>query len=137
MMKKALAIQMALLASSSALALAYAPHAAAHHSFAAYDITQSIEFEGTVATLKFRNPHIEMTLEHRNKDGKLEIVHFVDGAPANMLVRMGLEPDLVKPGTKITAIGSPRKDTPAEYFLKTIILADGRKFESLKTPPKK
>jgi hypothetical protein len=131
-MSKALAIRTALLAPSLALAAAYALPASAHHSFAAYDITRSVEVAGTVATLKFRNPHIEMTLELRNKDGKAEIVHFVDGAPANMLVRMGLEPDLIKPGTKITAIGSPRKDTPTEYFLKTIILADGRKFESLK-----
>ncbi len=106
--------------------------ASAHHSFAAYDMSKNIEFVGVVDSVKFRNPHIEMTLKHKTADGKTEIIHFVEGAPANMLVRMGLKPSMLKPGTKITAIGAPRKDEPDKYFLKTVILADGQKFQSLK-----
>jgi hypothetical protein len=121
-----------LIGSFMAAALACAADASAHHSFAAYDMTKNIEFVGTVEEVKFRNPHIAMTLKHKTPDGKEEIIHFVEGAPANMLVRMGLEPSMVKPGSKITAIGSPRKDAPNEYFLKTIILEDGRQFQSLK-----
>ena len=122
----------ALTGSLLAVALAYASGVSAHHSFAAYDMTKSITFVGTVQSLKFRNPHIAMTLAHKNKDGSTEIIHFTDGAPANMLVRMGLMPSMIKVGTKITVIGSPRKDARKEYFLKTVILADGRKFNSLK-----
>jgi hypothetical protein len=116
----------------STVILASAGTASAHHSFAAYDMAQNIEFVGTVDEVKFRNPHIQMTLKRTTPDGKEEIIHFVEGAPANMLVRLGLQPAMIKPGAKITAIGSPRKDAPNEFFLKTIILADGRQFQSLK-----
>jgi hypothetical protein len=121
-----------LIGALSTVILAYAGAASAHHSFAAYDMAQNIEFVGTVEEVKFRNPHIEMTLKRTTPDGKEETIHFVEGAPANMLVRMGLQPAMIKPGAKITAIGSPRKDAPTEYFLKTIILDDGRQFQSLK-----
>lgn len=121
-----------LIGAFSVVVLAYASAAPAHHSFAAYDMSQNIEFVGTVDEVKFRNPHIQMTLKRTTPDGKEEIIHFVEGAPANMLVRMGLQPAMIKPGAKITAIGSPRKDAPNEFFLKTIILEDGRQFQSLK-----
>jgi hypothetical protein len=105
--------------------------AAAHHSFAVYDMTQSIEFKGVVETLKFRNPHMAMTLTHKKPDGTTETINFVEGAPANMLVRMGLDPAVIAPGQEITAIGAPRKDDPNAYFLKAIVLKDGTRFQSI------
>ena len=104
---------------------------AAHHSFAIYDMSQNIEFKGVVATLKFRNPHMAMTLTHTKSDGTTETINFVEGAPANMLVRMGLDPATIQPGQSITAIGAPRRDDPTAYFLKAVILADGTKFQSV------
>ena len=112
-------------------AIAIAPPALAHHSFAIYDMTQSIEFKGVVDTLKFRNPHMAMTLTHLKADGSKETINFVEGAPANMLVRMGLDPAVIAPGQEITAIGAPRRDDPTSFFLKAIILKDGTKFVSV------
>ena len=37
--------------------------AAAHHSFAIYDMQQDVEFHGVIDTIKFRNPHMAMTLK--------------------------------------------------------------------------
>jgi hypothetical protein len=111
-----------------ALAVATALPASGHHSFAVYDFEQQIPFEGVVATLSFKNPHIAMTLTHTRPDGSTETIDFVEGAPANMAVRGGLTPDMIKPGTKITAIGSPRRDNPNAFFLRHIRLADGREF---------
>jgi hypothetical protein len=102
--------------------------AAAHHSFAIYDMAQNIEFEGVVATLKLRNPHMALTLVQARPDGTQETIDFVEGAPANMIVRMGLDPADVAPGKSIKAIGAPRRDSPNAYFLKAIILPDGRRF---------
>ncbi len=102
--------------------------ASAHHSFAIYDMSQNVEFEGVVETVKFRNPHMAMTLEVTNDDGTKQIIDFVEGAPANMIVRMGLKPADISPGTKIKAIGAPRRDDSNAYFLKVIILPDGRRF---------
>ena len=101
----------------------------AHHSFAVYDFTQEIPFEGVVDTLNFKNPHIAMTLKVTLEDGKTETINFIEGAPANMLVRNGLRPNMIQPGTKITAIGSPLRDDPTQFFLRRVILEDGREFQ--------
>ncbi|HVY66411.1 MAG TPA: DUF6152 family protein [Gammaproteobacteria bacterium] len=111
-----------------ALALCAWSASEAHHSFAVYDFDQQIPFEGVVATLSFKNPHISMTLTHTRPDGSTETINFVEGAPANMAVRGGLTPEMIKPGTKVTAIGSPRRDNPNAFFLRHIRLADGREF---------
>ena len=105
--------------------------AAAHHSFAVYDMTQNVEFKGVVETLKFRNPHMAMTLTQTKPDGTKETINFTEGAPANMLVRMGLDPAVIAPGQEITVIGAPRKDDPHQYFIKSIVLKDGTRFQSI------
>ncbi len=102
----------------------------AHHSFAIFDFQTQIPFEGTVETLKFRNPHIEMTLKSVDADGKETIINFIEGAPANMLARQGLKPTDLKKGTKVTGIGSPLLDDNTKFFLRSIILEDGREFRN-------
>ena len=100
-----------------------------HHSFAIYDFTQEIPFDGVVETLNFKNPHIAMTLTRTLDNGDTETVTFIEGAPANMLVRRGLRPDMIAPGTRITATGSPLREDPGVYFLRRIRLEDGREFQ--------
>lgn len=102
--------------------------ATAHHSFAVYDMDQSIAFDGVVETLKLRNPHMAMTLTVTKDDGTRGTINFIEGAPANMLVRMGLKPADIAVGKPIKAIGAPLRDDPHAYFLKAIILPDGRRF---------
>jgi uncharacterized protein DUF6152 len=116
---------------ASALAAVALTPADAHHSFAIYDMSQNIEFKGVVETLKFRNPHMAMTLVVTKPDGTKETINFVEGAPANMLVRMGLDPATIAPGQAITAIGAPRKDDANAYFLKAVVLPDGTRFQSV------
>ena len=102
--------------------------AIAHHSFAVYDMDQSIAFDGVVETLKLRNPHMAMTLTVTKDDGTQGTVNFIEGAPANMIVRMGLDPADIAVGKPLKAIGAPLRDDPHAYFLKAIILPDGRRF---------
>lgn len=118
-----------LLSAAAALVSLSLQTASAHHSFAVYDFEQQIEFVGTVDTLNFKNPHIAMTLSVTDDDGETHIVEFIEGAPANMLARKGLRPDMIAPGTEITAIGSPLIDDPTKFFLRRVRLADGREFE--------
>ena len=117
----------------AALAVGALP-AAAHHSFAVYDMQQNVEFHGIVDTVKFRNPHMAMTMIATNEKGEKKQINFVEGAPANMLVRLGLRPEYIQPGQEITAIGAPRRDDPNAWFLKAIILPDGTKFNTLQSP---
>lgn len=119
------------LAAALISALLLAPSVRAHHSFTVYDFSQQIEFEGTVDTLNFKNPHIAMTLRVTKEDGQTEIINFIEGAPANMLARNGLLPDMIAPGTKITAVGSPLMSDPSKYFLRNVILPDGREFQAV------
>ncbi len=108
----------------------------AHHSFAVWDLQKEITFKGVVDKVEFRNPHMSMVLLVTKPNGEQEKVHFTEGAPANMLVRMGMKPAMIKPGTKIKVIGAPRKDNPNVFFLKTIILEDGTTFAALGGGPK-
>jgi hypothetical protein len=62
---------------------AIAPRADAHHSFAIYDMSQNVEFEGVVATVKLRNPHMALTLITTRPDGSKRTINFVEGAPAD------------------------------------------------------
>ena len=120
-------IRLLCLLAFSASAL-WAGNLSAHHSFAIYDFDTQIPFTGVIETIKFRNPHCAMTLKHTREDGTTEIINFIEGAPANMLVRSGLRPEMVKPGTRITAYGSPDKQDPTRFFLRKIQLEDGREF---------
>ena len=123
----------ALVLLGTAIAACAAP-AAAHHSFAIYDMQQNVEFRGVIETVKFRNPHMAMTLTVTNDNGGKQTINFVEGAPANMLARLGLRPELIQPGQAITAIGAPRNDDPDAWFLKAIILPDGTRFNALQSP---
>ncbi len=100
-----------------------------HHSFAIYDFSQEIPFEGVVETLNFKNPHIAMTLTRTLENGDTQTITFIEGAPANMLVRRGLRPNMIEPGTRITAVGSPLREDPGVYFLRRVRLEDGREFQ--------
>jgi hypothetical protein len=95
---------------------------------------QNVEFDGVIETVKFRNPHMAMTLTVTNAKGEKQTIDFVEGAPANMLARLGLTPALIEPGQAIKAIGAPRRDDPNAWFLKAIILPDGTRFNALQTP---
>jgi Family of unknown function (DUF6152) len=108
--------------------------AAAHHSFAIYDMQQNVEFHGVIETVKLRNPHMAMTLTVTSESGEKKTINFVEGAPANMLARLGLRPEMIPPGQEITAIGAPRNDNPDAWFLKAIILPDGTRFNALQSP---
>jgi hypothetical protein len=111
-----------------------ATSAVAHHSFAIYDMQQNVEFHGVIASIKLRNPHMAMTLTTSGADGAPKTIEFVEGAPANMLARLGLRPEHVKVGQEITAIGAPRHDNPDAWFLKAIVLPDGTRFNALQSP---
>jgi hypothetical protein len=111
-----------------AMFAAIALPASGHHSLAIYDVEQNIHFDGVVAALRLQNPHISLTLTVTKGDGTRGTTTFVEGAPAAMIARMSLTPSDIAVGKPIRAIGAPRHDDPNLYFLKAIILPDGRRF---------
>jgi hypothetical protein len=102
----------------------------AHHSFAIYDFDTQIPFDGVVDSVKFRNPHVEMTLKIINADGEEEIIHFIEGAPANMMVRNGIRPEMLKSGARLHTLGSPLIEDPGKYFLRSVRTEDGTEYSN-------
>jgi hypothetical protein len=74
-----------------------------------------------------RNPHTALTLKVTKDDGTTGTVNFIEGAPASMIVRKGVNPADIAVGKPIKAIGAPLRSDPHAYFLKAIILPNGRR----------
>jgi hypothetical protein len=110
------------------LVFSQAGSVSAHHSFAIYDFEVTQEFEGVVEIIKFRNPHIEMILKVTHPDGSEDLIHYVEGAPANMLVRNGVTPDKMKVGSRLKTTASPLLEDPKKYFLRALITEDGTEY---------
>src|SRR5687768_16083741 len=108
------------------LAVAALPQIArAHHSRAAYDMTQEIVVEGTVVDLAWKNPHIFVTVETQSPAGepyRLEIeVTSVSEAPV-----LGLTREAIAPGSRLVVRAHPGRSGPrARAVGLTVTTADG------------
>lgn len=107
----------------AALALPLA--AFAHHSFAMFDMTKSINYKGTVREVQWTNPHVWVELDV-TADGKTTTLSF-EGAAISVLKRVGWMKDTVKAGEVVTVVGHPYKDGRPGGSIDHLLLADGRK----------
>jgi hypothetical protein len=101
----------------------------AHHSLAGvYDMRKETEATGTVANIKFSNPHGSLAIEVKNPDGSTtEWVMTLGSATA--LAQRGIGktgPNALHTGDNITVKFLPAKDGSPLGFLKTVIMPDGR-----------
>jgi len=108
----------------------------AHHSTAAFDMTQPYTVSGTVTKFLWANPHSYIELDSPTDNGvhpwRLEI------EAVNLLRRYGWTKESLKPGDVISCIGARAKD-PAVFAQKcfTVEFPDGRKLIATPTgePP--
>ena len=106
------------LAAAAAASLLVPGHAPGHHSISPYD-TQSVqELQGRVSAIRWRNPHIGLTVQ---VDGE---AWEVEGDSANAAVRQGLSRDSIQVGDEIRIAGWPSTRGRRELFL-TNMLLDG------------
>jgi hypothetical protein len=101
----------------------------AHHSLAGvYDMKGEKELSGTVANVKFTNPHGSLAVTVKNADGSsTEWVLTLGSATA--LAQRGIGktgPNALHTGDNITVKFLPAKDGSPLGFLKTVIMPDGR-----------
>ncbi len=108
--------------------------AAAHHSMAGFDRTQSLSLEGVVKDFAWQNPHAWIELEV-TKDGKTVTWNFEMTAPA-YLVRAGWKKTSVKKGDKVTVVGNPLKTGEPGALFVSVTLPDGTKLTQQTGPPK-
>ena len=101
----------------------------AHHSLAGvYDMKKETEVSGTLASIKFTNPHGSLAVAVKNPDGSTTEWVMTMGS-ATALAQRGIGktgPNALHTGDNITVKFLPAKDGSPLGFLRTVIMADGR-----------
>jgi hypothetical protein len=100
----------------------------AHHSLAGvYDMKAEKELAGTVATVKFTNPHGSLSFNVKNADGSMtEWVMTLGSATALAGRGVGkIGPNALHVGDEIKVKFIPAKDGSPLGFLKSVTYADG------------
>ncbi len=100
----------------------------AHHSLAGvYDMKADKEIAGTVATVKFSNPHGSMSVAVKNADGSTTEWVMTLGS-VNSLSQKGVGktgPNALHTGDNIKVKFLPAKDGSPLGFLKSVTYPDG------------
>ena len=106
-------------------ALGFAGVAGAHHSYAMFDMTKTVSFEGTVKDFQWTNPHAWIEVIVSTPDGPKQ--YSVEGNNLRVLANAGWKFNTLKPGDKVTIEMHPLRDGRPGGSLATATLPDGRK----------
>ena len=98
----------------------------AHHSFAMFDMSKSIQLTGDLKDVSWTNPHTAMIVDVSGENGQIAEWHFESGPPAFML-RAGLKRDDLSSriGSKVTITFHPLKDGRTGGSLVGVKFEDG------------
>ena len=102
------------------LTLAVWDHPRAHHAVSpAFDQGSFEETEGVVSTIRWRNPHIRLTIDSDSGEWVLE------GDSANAAARQGFTQDSIRVGDRIRVGGWPSRHRSRELFLTNVLMPNG------------
>jgi hypothetical protein len=103
----------------------FALPALAHHSYAMFDHGKYYKVTGTVKEFEWTNPHswLHMVVTDA-KTGKAIPYGFETRSPG-LLTQLGLKPDSMKPGDKVTVTFHPLKDGSHGGEIRGLVLANG------------
>jgi hypothetical protein len=97
----------------------------AHHSAAMFDRTKKVTISGTVAQFQYVQPHSWIDVKTIDAEGKETTWAFEGGAPMQMKM-VGLTPDVLKVGDKITITGHPLRDGRSAAAFLELTLPSGK-----------
>ncbi len=116
-----------------AVALAAAPAAWAHHSFAMFDHVHRITVSGTVTKFDWTNPHVYIDLAVPDAKGG-ETRYTIECASPNVLTRVGWKFNTVKLGDKVSALINPLRNGEPGGMLETVTTPDGKTLSDSNPP---
>jgi hypothetical protein len=99
----------------------------AHHSAAvAYDINKTITVKGTIAEVRWENPHTWIFVDAKD-DGGSPVKWGFEGKVPNQLIRLGITPSVLKAGVEVTVTGHPARDATQKVCeVLEVTLPDGK-----------
>lgn len=101
-----------------------AGRAAAHHSFAVFDMQAQKTITGTIKRVDWTNPHIWIWMDVANDKGGTDIYGF-EGMSPNFLNRRGWTRTTLKAGDKLTVVYRPLRDGTYGGMFMSTKLPDG------------
>jgi hypothetical protein len=110
--------------------------ALAHHSLSGvFDVTKSFEIDGVVSRVDWMNPHVQVYVDARGKDGKL-MTYRLESLPVAMMRKAGLsKTSLLGDGKPVHIQAHPaRGDVVGLGYMLHIRFADGREIQFSKVP---
>ena len=108
--------------------LAMTGSALAHHSFAVYDHTRTLNFTGTVARWQWTNPHAYLDIDVKDAKGAVKR-YVLEGTSINMMQRTGWRSNMIKHGDQVKVVFAPLLTGEPAGLLLEVILANGEKKE--------
>ncbi len=100
--------------------------ALAHHGVGAqFDLSQTIELQGEIKRVIWRNPHVRFTVGVVDANGE-EQLWDVEAQSITSLRQRDITEVLLNVGDRITLAGNPAHGGKAEIYANNVLLADGR-----------
>ena len=100
--------------------------ATAHHStLGFFNRARTVEVEGVIKAVQWRNPHTVFELDVQNAEGELVQWHIESGA-LGVLRAQGLTSDILKVGDRVKILGDESLRGRPEMFAQNILLASGK-----------
>src|SRR5262247_2699052 len=97
----------------------------AHHSTTMFDLQKNVTLTGLVKRVDLKNPHSLFYITVTDEKGT-EVEWVLEAQPRGTLLQIGWTTTTLKPGDKVTFIGSPARNGSPFMWVRAIQLPDGR-----------
>ena len=105
------------------------PDPAGNYAEIYYEGNSPVTLQGTVTKFRFINPHVLIYFEVKDEHGKI-VTWVAESSPPQRLFRAGWKKDTLKPGDKITVIGTPWEGGAKMLVFRKLVAPDGRELGS-------
>ncbi|HEX3838886.1 MAG TPA: DUF6152 family protein [Steroidobacteraceae bacterium] len=117
------------------VAIAALPMAAiAHHSYAMFDLSQTVTLQGTIRDFQWTNPHSWIWIDVPDAKGAPQ-QWGIEGMSPNYLARRGWSKHTLRPGDKVSVVIHPLKGVERGGSFLSVTLADGTVMRQSGAPP--